>query len=85
MSVRLQRDGRDVATWTLSNPPAGTPQVEIDGVWHDLTVSGSLASLSVCGPTMSPPYAGAVVVQTSQCPRVRVDGVIRTADGIYLI
>ena len=85
MTVRLDRDGRDVATWTLSAPPTGTPQAEIDGTWHTLTVSGVQASLSVCGPDMTPPEPGAVVVHVSQSPRIRVDDVIRTAGRIDLV
>lgn len=85
MTVRLERDGRDVATWTLTAPPAGTPQAEIDGTWHDLTVAGSKASLPVCGPDMDPPEPGAVVVAVSQRPRVRVDDVIREAGRIDLV
>lgn len=85
MTVRLERDGRDVATWTLTAAPAGTPQAEIDGAWHDLSVSGAKASLSVCGPDMLPPEPGAVVVTVSQRPRVRVDDVIREAGRIELV
>ena len=85
MTVRLEHDGRDVATWTLTDPPQGAAQAEIDGVWHTLTVTGSLASLSICGPAMLPPAAGAVVVQTSQRPRIRVDGVIREDGRIELV
>jgi hypothetical protein len=85
MTVRLERDGRDVATWTLTDAPTGTPQAEIDGTWHTLTVSGSLASLSVCGPEMTPPEPGAVIVQVSQRPRIRVAGVIREAGRIEIL
>jgi hypothetical protein len=85
MTVRLERDGRDVATWVLTDPPVGTPQAEIDGAWHNLTVTGSEASLSICGPDMTPPEPGAVVVTVSCRPRVRVDDVIRMAGRIELI
>lgn len=85
MTVRLEKDGRDVATWTLTDPPAGTPEVEIGGDWYTLTVTGTAASLAICGPDMNPPEPGAVIITTSQRPRVRVDDVIREAGRIELI
>jgi hypothetical protein len=85
LTVRLEKDGRDIATWTLTDPPTGTPQAEIDGAWHDLTVTGTAASISICGPDMDPPEPGAVVITASQRPRVRVDDVIREAERIELI
>ena len=85
MTVRLERDGRDDATWTLTDPPAGQPQAELNSDWYDLTVNGTAASISICGPDLVPPEPNAVVITASQRPRVRVDDVIREAGRIELI
>jgi hypothetical protein len=81
----LYSDGRDVFTWTLENAPIGTPQVEIDGAWHDLVMDDLGGSLNVHGPDCDDPELGSVPVTQSQAVRLQVDDVIRPAGFIRLL
>jgi hypothetical protein len=81
----LYRDGRDVFTWAIENPPVGTPQVEVDGAWHDLAMDDLEGSLHVHGPDCTDPETGSVEVTESQAVRLQVDDVIRSAGFIRLL
>lgn len=88
--LRLERDGRDVASFTLANLPSDeTPQVEIGGTWHDLTQDeddDAVWSIHVHGPDCTDPESGSVEVALSgKLLRIGVDDVIRTAGRVYLV
>ncbi|MGW8565634.1 hypothetical protein [Isoptericola sp. NPDC055881] len=49
--MQIDRRGREVIHWDLTEPPAGTLEVTLDGnTWHTLTRDGDTASLLVAGP-----------------------------------
>ena len=86
MAIELPSDGNDTATWVLTNSPTGTPQVELESIWHDVIVTndGTVISIPIAGPADLAPPTGAVIITKTQRPRVRVAGVIRQGGSIYL-
>jgi hypothetical protein len=86
MAIELPSDGNDTATWVLTNSPTGTPQVELEGTWHNVAIAnnGTVISIPIAGPTDLTPPTGAVIITKTQRPRVRVAGVIRQGGSIYL-
>ena len=86
MTIYLPVDGNDVAGWELANAPSGTPQVELESAWHDVTIApdGLSISIPIAGPNDLTPPTGAVVITKTQRPRIRIAGVIRTGGSIIL-
>lgn len=81
----LYEDGRDVFTWTLDSPPVGTPEVELNGAWHALSVDEAEGSINVHGTLCDDPEGGSVEIPVSQTVRVQVDDVIRSAGYIRVL
>jgi hypothetical protein len=95
----LYRDGRDVATWQLHEPPAGTATVEFgDDVQHTLVITTTPAptpgdpdrvittgSIGICGPDVVTPLGGDVVITDDDTLGwVFVNGIPRADERIQL-
>lgn len=67
--MRINSDGREYATWTVSGADADTTlSVSFDGgtVWNDLPLTGSTAKILVAGPDATANPAGTVVLTTGR-------------------
>jgi len=85
VTVWLPRNGRDVATWVLTDPPAGLPTVDIGGVSYPMTVDGVKASVRICGPLVDPAPVGDVIITVDTLARIDIGGIKRQDEWIRLI
>lgn len=99
MTVSVWRDGRQVCTWTITDPLTGPVDVDVHGTWFVADVTPVLdandviialkARLNICGPAYLNSFGvvpvGTAVINSDVLARVRQDGVPCTDEWIRLL